>query len=290
MTPTTSPSHAALPRGWQASLRLVLSGAGERTRVVERRHHGPLLIQRPFYPEQHGCCHVILVHPPGGVVGGDELELSLSVIDRGHGLVTTPAATKLYRSAGATAKLQHRLEVRTGATLEWLPQETIAFNGSRSSLSTRVELGRGSSFIGWEVTCLGRPAAGERYSSGSLCQKFELTRDGAPLFNERLALSGAGPELSEPWGLMGRSVSATLVASGPRLSDEHALSQLIERLRAIAAPPKGLCAASHVSGVLVLRVLCDGASAAKSVLTRAWQIVRQALLERQAIAPRIWAT
>src|SRR5205085_6360717 len=88
--------------GWQAELRLRFNCDAPgplrpgRTRLVERQHRGPLVVQRPFYPEGDPC-HVYLVHPPGGVVGGDALRIDATVDPGAHALITTPAATKFYR-------------------------------------------------------------------------------------------------------------------------------------------------------------------------------------------------
>jgi len=279
-------------RGWLGRLELDFEASDGRTRLSRRKHQGPLVVQRPFYPEASGCCHVYLVHPPGGVVGGDALELAVQVKQRAHALITTPAATKLYRSSGPTATLSQRLVVSADATLEWLPQETIAFSGSVASLSTRVELEPGASFIGMEVLCLGRPAAGERFDVGRLKQRLEVRRAGEPLVLEQLRLRGGGPELSQAWGLHGRTTLGTLIAvSG--LEPEHwarRMPDLIQAVRDAIAPLGGLGAVTQVAGALVCRFLGDGSSAAHAVLRRAWELIRPELTQRPAVAPRIWAT
>ena len=286
------PASAQSERGWLARLELGFEASDGRTRLAHRKHQGPLVVQRPFYPEANGCCHVYLVHPPGGVVGGDQLELDVRVAERAHALITTPAATKLYRSNGLTATLSQRLVALRGAVLEWLPQETIAFNGSISSLSTRVELDPGASFIGMEITCLGRPAAGERFDLGSLKQRLEVRRAGEPLILEQLQLRGGGPELVQAWGLQGHTALGTLVAvSGlkpelwaPRVPD------LVQRLRDAVAPLGATAAVTQVAGAIVCRFLGDGSRAAHAVLRRAWELIRPELTDSPAVAPRIWAT
>ena len=163
--------------------------AERRPRPVRRQ---PLAVQRPFYPDgpgaQGGACHVYLLHPPGGVVGGDALDIVVNAGAGSRALVTTPAAGKLYRSAGSCARLSQRLVVDEDAQLEWLPQPTIAFAGVNARMSTRVDLAPGGRFIGWEIVCLGRTDSGERYA-GQLHLALELWRDSAPLWLER-ALQG----------------------------------------------------------------------------------------------------
>lgn len=289
---SASALEAPPKRGWLARLELGFEASEGRTRLAHRKHQGPLVVQRPFYPEASGCCHVYLVHPPGGVVGGDALELDVRVDHSAHALITTPAATKLYRSSGPTAALSQRLVVREGATLEWLPQETIAFSGSVASLTTRVELEPGASFIGMEVLCLGRPAAGERFEAGYLRQRLEVRRAGKPLVMEQLRLRGGGPELHQAWGLHGHTTLGTLIAvsgQAPELWARRALD-LVQHVREGIAPRGGIAAVTQVAGAIVCRFLGDGSSPAQAVLRRAWELIRPELTQTPAVAPRIWAT
>lgn len=284
-------------RGWLARLELGFEASDGRTRLSRRKHQGPLVVQRPFYPEASGCCHVYLVHPPGGVVGGDDLELDVQVDARAHALITTPAATKLYRSSGPSATLSQRFVVRAGATLEWLPQETIAFNGSIAALSTRVELEPGANFIGIEVLCLGRPAAGESFDVGRLRQRLEVRRAGEPLVVEQLRLRGGGPELQQTWGLHGHTTLGTLIAvsGGAPQVWARRVPELVQRVREGISPlggtaPLGVAAVTQLGGAIVCRFLGDGSSPAHAVLRRAWELIRPELTQTPAVAPRIWAT
>jgi urease accessory protein len=199
--------------GWQARLELAFERRGARTILARRRHEGPLVVQRPFHPEPDGCCHLYLLHPPGGVAGGDDLEV---VVDAGSGatLLTTPAATKIYRTRGPEARISQTLSVRSGAVLEWLPQETIVFGGARARTLTRVELEPDARFIGWEITCLGRPASGDDFASGTLDQRVELWENGEPLLLDRLLLEATAADRRADWGWGGRSVYGCLWSTG----------------------------------------------------------------------------
>src|SRR6185436_3067379 len=137
----SSTTSAEMSGGWQAALELGFAAEHGATRLARRAHRGPLVVQRPFLPEGPGVCHVYVLHPPGGLVGGDELTLDVDVATGAHALVTTPAASKVYRTNGAAVRQVQRLRVAGGATLEWLPQEAIIYDGARASLETRVELG-----------------------------------------------------------------------------------------------------------------------------------------------------
>jgi len=280
---------AARPRpadaGWVARLELGFRARDARTVLASRRHVGPLQVQRPFYPDGERACHVYILHPPGGVVGGDSLTIDAGVERGAHALLTTPAAGKLYRSDGANAQLTQELKVADGAWLEWLPQETIAFDGARVTSETRVTLTGTAGFIGWEILCLGRPAADEIYAHGEFMQRFEIWRDGAPLWWERNALAGGAPVLNAPWGLAGRSVVATLVAVGRAPGVLPALRELLN-----AEHDDGEFSVSQLRDVLVCRYLGNSAEQARAGFIAAWRLLRPALWGIEAVPPRIWST
>jgi urease accessory protein len=272
--------------GWHAELMLDFARQGERTVLAHRRHSGPLQIQRTFHPEGD-TCHAYILHPPGGVVGGDRLDIDITLATGSAALITTPAAGKFYRSDGRIAEAGQRLRVAAGAQLEWLPQETILFDDARARLSTRVELEGDAAFIGWEMLCLGRPASDAPFAAGAVRQHFELWREGRPLWLERAQYDGGAAALDARWGLAGRTVSATLVAT----IDENADTGLIEAVYAAALPRDGeLFSATRLDRVLVCRYLGDAALRARDVFAAAWCVLRPALLGKPACAPRIWAT
>ncbi|MDD9940806.1 MAG: urease accessory protein UreD [Myxococcales bacterium] len=279
------------PRRWDASLELGFRRDARRTTLALRRHKGPLGVQRPFYPEPDGTCHVYLLHPPGGVAGGDALVIDAHLGAGAQALLTTPAAGKLYRcdtQAGPSHQTQ-RFDVADGACLEWLPQETIVFDAARSQLATRVELAQHAQFLGWEVLCLGRPAAGERFEHGRVRQAFEVYREGRPMFVERGLYEGGAPVLEAPWGLSNQPIMGTMVCVTP------AVEGLVEQLRD-ALPPNGKGTAqghfsvSQLREVLVCRYLGARAESALQGFRMAWGIVRTAVYGRQPREPRIWLT
>jgi urease accessory protein len=181
--------------GWLANLDLEIDNVGGVSRITRRRHLGPLLVQRAFYPEDAPAtapmaepCHVYLVHPPGGIASGDDLRLDVEVAAGAHALLTTPAAGKFYRRGTAgTSRLVQSLNVDRAA-LEWLPQENIFYPDAAAELSTLVHVTGGSSFLGWEIACFGLPASGGTLESGSIRQGFELWLDGRPLFLDRVTI------------------------------------------------------------------------------------------------------
>jgi urease accessory protein len=271
------------PAGWEARLALRFEQRAARTVLAHRSHEGPLAVQKPFYPEGD-VCHVYLLHPPGGMVGGDRLDIEIEVASDAHALITTPAAGKLYRSGGLASMQEQRLSVATGAVLEWLPQETILYAQCRASLSTRVTLAPGARFIGWEVLCLGRAAAGECFDAGLCRQRLELWCEGRPLLIERSTIAGGSELLRAPWGFAGRTVSGTFLAA------PVAETMLAAVRAAVAVERDDLFSATLLDSVLLCRYLGDSAESARRCFTDAWRAVRPGLLGRAAQPPRIWRT
>ena len=172
-------------RGWNAELELGFERRGDKSVLAKRRHDGPLVVQKSLHPEGPGVCHAIVLHPPAGIAGGDDLRLAASAGSEAHALLTTPGATKWYRSEGIWARQRLAFEVASNACIEWLPQETIAFDSAHAIMETDVVLADGARYLGWEILCLGRTGSGERFVSGALRLRTRLTRAGKPLWVER---------------------------------------------------------------------------------------------------------
>lgn len=266
---------------WVGSVSLDFARSGSRTIVARRRHQGPLQIQRAFH-EPDGSCQVYLIHPPGGVVGGDQLLVRVAAGPGSRALVTTPAATKLYRSNLQTAKLEQRFELERDARVEWLPLETIVYDGARAESHTAVQLAESSQFMGWEVICLGRDESG--FQSGRLVQAWRIEREGLLLWSERLDVSGGGPITSARWGLAGRPVVGTLVATGARVELALEVRALIPSAR------EDWFSVTLLGEVLVCRYLGYSAESARHFFCKSWALLRDRISGRQANAPRIWAT
>lgn len=269
--------------GWQAGIRLGFARAGERTVLSERRHQGPLMVQRPFYPEGPGVCHVCLLHPPGGLVGGDQLTTQVTVGARAHALITTPAAGKCYRSGGESVVQAQSFHIESGASLEWLPQETIVYGAAKWVAPTEVVLADDGRFAGWEILCLGRPAAGDDFATGHCSLSMKLLRNGKPLFLERAAYDGGYPIMREPWGLAGHSVVASFVLTGNYPGLDQQLTDALPE-------PDGsaLWAVTQLPEVLVVRYRGNSAAQARELLKMAWSVLRPVAVGRAACAPRIW--
>ena len=207
-----SPEGAVAPR-WSAHLKLgftqEVDAHRSRSVLTERSHSGPLRIQKPLYPEGDAICHAIIVHPPGGIAGGDTLGIDISLAAGARGLVTTPGATKWYKAKGESGAAQRvHIHVGADAALEWLPQEAIVFNAAQATSETSITLENNALYLGWEVLCFGRAASGETFGAGSYRQRMTIARAGRLLWNERGTLEANGVLTQSPIGLAGRSVAA----------------------------------------------------------------------------------
>jgi urease accessory protein len=263
---------AVLPASWKAELELGFERVGERTVLARKRHDGPLVVQKALYPEGEGVCHAIVVHPPAGIAGGDELRLDVESASGASALLTTPGAGKWYRSGGPWAS--QCLAFKVAGTLEWLPQETIVYDGALADLSTGVRLDGAARYLGWEILCLGRTGSGERFTRGTIRLSTRIERNGKLAWLERGRIDGGGKLMQSPAGLRGHTVCGTLVAAAPEISPRRA---------------EGL-AVTLLPGLLVARYLGDSSEEAKQLFTRLWAAIRPELLGREAHEPRIWRT
>ncbi|MGR9085504.1 MAG: urease accessory protein UreD [Gammaproteobacteria bacterium] len=265
--------------GWQARLQLDFSVRQNRTVLSHRSHRGPLVVQRPFYPED-SVCHVYLLHPPGGVVAGDCLDLCAAVADGGKVLLTTPAAGKFYRSSGAAAHQSVAIRIDHGASMEWLPQETIVYDGAILTSGMRIDLDDNARFIGWEIYAFGRPAAGEDFRSGNALLNWSIYRSGKPFHIERMQVDAEA--FSARWGLNGQSSCGSLFAY-------PASGSALETVRALTAGHDTL-GVTCIDNLLICRGIDTRADRLRHVFQQLWAAIRQEIVGHAAVVPRIWST
>ncbi len=283
-----APAEPARPGHLLATLSLGFGRDGDTTRLLRREHYGPLRVQKALYPEGPSVAHAIIVHPPGGVVGGDELRIDASVGAGAAAVISTPGAAKWYRANGHVSRQQLTLSVAGDAALEWLPQETIFFNEADVQLATTVDLQGNARFIGCDILCFGRRASGESFHSGRIRQQLRIERDGKPLWLEQGRLLGGSAQMHSPLGLAGHSVCANLVAVGVPTSPS--LMQAVRERCTVVADGRGRFGATQMKSVLLVRYLGDSSEVARHVMLAAWQLLRPALLAREATELRIWNT
>jgi urease accessory protein len=269
--------------GWQAALELRFHRRGERT-LCSHRHRGPLRLQKPLHPEGEAICHAIVIHPPGGIAGGDVLDIEAEIEAGAHALLTTPGATKWYKANGRTASQKVRLAVR--GVLEWLPQEAIVFDAAAARSTIEIDLHDDATMIGWDIVALGRRAAAESFRHGRFAQSIRLRIDGRLIWHERTQLDGGDALLDSPVGLGGRHVLGCLWAAGPAVEATD-----LDDVRAELIASRAAVAVTRLAPRLfVARIASEGTAAARAALGTVWRALRPRLCGIAAQAPRLWAT
>lgn len=274
---------------WHATLDLRYTRQHQRT-VAHHHHEGPLRVLQSLYPEGDAVCHNVLVHPPSGLVGGDTLTIKIEVQPDAHGLVTTPGATRFYKSATEPAVQSVHARLAPGARLEWLPLEALAYNQCRAENKAVFELAPGAELMGWDITALGLPEAGLPFVEGTFAQHIEVPG----IWREQGRIDATDLRLMDsPLGLAGQRCMATLFFVAGQPIERTRREQALEVVRALLAGHP-LCATAGATSphpqVLVLRVLAPLVEPALDLLKQARAEWRQTLWEMAAVPPRVWAT
>ena len=271
-----------MQQGWIAKLELNFSVSRSKTFLSKRKHIGPLTVQRPFYPEE-GLCHLYLLHPPGGVVGGDQLSIVVKTDSDSSALITTPGATKIYRSNGhKCSTINQNFTVANNSSLEWLPMETIIFPGARSKFSTKFSLSGNARVAAWEIHCLGRPVINESFNAGKLEFSFELWRDESPVLLDKLIINKS--ELDNAVGLRGYPVFGTFIIS-------NASKEVLDLVRTkLFDGDDCVFGATQIEDIIIIRCLARRTHLVQDFFREVWQRIRPLVFDREASIPRIWAT
>lgn len=272
---------------WHAALDLDYERDAGRT-VLRHVHTGPLRILKSLYPEGEGICHNVIVHPPGGLVGGDVLDVRVRAAPGTHALLSTPGATRFYRSAGPPATQRVSLDLAAGSRLEWLPLEAIAYPACRAVNTLTATLGEGAEWLGWDVCALGLPTAGQPFDAGSLLQRIEIPG----LWLEQALIDAADARLlASPLGLGGhRCLGALWLACGTPLVRQRR-DGLLEAVRAtLEALPGGVQAGATCPNpqVLVVRAVAPLVEPLMALFQRAWATLRAQAWDLAPVPPRIW--
>lgn len=275
------PKSSQAKTTWHASLDLEISTANGKSVVSKSSQNGPLTIQSPFYPED-GVCHLYLLHPPAGLVGGDKLELSVSAQQRSSVLLTTPGATKFYKTNGEIAFQNQRVRISDGSSLELLPQETIYYPDTNASLSTTVYLEGSGHYLGWDVHCFGLPARGDSLGAGTVRVSMSVFRNNSLILRDAAVINEKKKKFQavfmRDWPVFG----SFLMTGGSE--------RLLETLRVNVLEGHQLCGATLVEDLLIIRYLGSSVLQARNLFLKAWQIARPLILGTLPVPPRIWQT
>jgi len=273
---------------WRADLKLDYTLESQRT-VARYLHQGPLRILQSLYPEGDQICHNVLVHPPGGLVGGDTLDIQVNVAEGAHALVSTPSATRFYKSGGQAALQQVTATLAPGSRLEWLPLEAIAYNDCEATNRAIFNLAPTAELMAWDVTALGLPSSDMAFAKGHFQQHLEIPG----VWLERGNLRGDDTRwLNSPLGLAGQKCLASLVfASGHNIDPQRAAQALEAAREVLEAHPLRLQAGvtcAHPQ-VIVLRVMSPLVEPSMDLLKQVWAVWRHTLWALPSTPPRIWS-
>lgn len=287
------------PSKWHAYLKLGFLNTIRGCVLKSCEHQGPLYVQKPFYPEGKEVAHTYLLHPPGGIVSGDSLNITVNLTQDTHVLITTPGAGRVYRARYDKSPQKQEVQLFVGpkSVLEWLPQETILYPNAQARLMMNVHLEQAAKFIGWEITCFGLPANQADFAAGQLTQNLQIFQQHRLILRECLMIDAQNQSvLSASAGLQGKPIHGLMVA-GPFTESDIApslLTELIDVLRQYGtqhAALSGICSGvSLVGDFLIVRSLHNDSEQMKQLFTQCWCAIRPVLVMRQAQAPKIWAT
>ncbi|BBD53840.1 urease accessory protein UreD [Planktothrix agardhii] len=273
------------PSQWQGILELDYQKINNSTQLVKAYSQAPLKIQRSFYPEGQEICHSIILHTAGGMVGGDRLSQTINLQPETQVLLTTPAASKIYRSSGETVQNTINIEIQEQAYLEFIPREMIIFNGAIFSQNLRVNLAPNACYLGWEITRFGRTARGEIFNQGQWKSCTEIWQNGCPVWVDRQGFIANEEILNSPHGLGGKPVIATLTWVGQPVSED-----IVKNIRQLWSQRE----TSSQAGVtqLISGLLCRyrGNSTQEVInwFTDVWQLLRQNYTGKSIVKPRVW--
>lgn len=274
--------NSPIDKNWHGKLNLVYAKRQDSTQLIYNHHQAPFKVQRPFYPEGQEVCHSVILHTAGGIVGGDRLSSDIHLENDSQALITTAAAGKVYRSNGLPARQTVNIQIDANACLEYLPQETILFNGAVYRQDLQVKLDTNSSFIGWEITRLGRSARGEKFLEGEMRSHTEIWQNGIPLWIDRQIVPGSEEVFHSPHGLAGNPVVGTLVWVGSPIPGE-----IVDKARSLII--QNSCAGvTRLPHGFLCRYRGNSTSEVRNWFTNIWQILRVSLLNRGNCIPRVW--
>ncbi len=271
---------------WQGNLQIDYGMEQAKTIVRSCYNKAPLRVQRPFYPEGDRVCHSVIVHTAGGIVGGDRLSIDLNLAPRSHGVVTTAAAAKIYGSDGLLATQQIQFALGKDAVLEWLPQETIVYEGAEFQQDISVTLDAGATWVGMDLVRFGRTARGESFRSGQWRSRTSVWQAGKPLWMDRSFLQGGNERMISPTALGGYSVIGTFVCLGFPLERETMV-----QLRQNCFPRElGDCqwGISRLLSGMICRYRGNSTEQARQYYLKIWESLRRNYTDRGICIPRVW--
>lgn len=278
------PLKLTATKHWQARLELGFARRDARSYLAHRLHHGPLVVQKSLHPEGEDICHAVVVHPPGGVAGGDALHLQVQVGEGARALLTTPGAGKWYKANGTKATQTLTFQLAAGSGLEWFPQENILFDAGEVGFSAEIALAADATLAAWDIVCLGRQAQQEIWQSGFYQLNQRITRNGRLIWNERVRMQADDLVKTSRVGLGGAAVFGTFLVCAGAVPAE-----VLQDCREIVLS-NAKVGITALPDVLCIRYIGNASQQARQYFEHCWQILRPWYYQKDAIRPRIWNT
>ena len=276
---------------WFAKLELGFTRDLKRTILAHRKHHGPVRVQKMLWPEKTGVCHAIIVHPPAGIAGGDHLTFEMRASEGAHALVTTPGAGKWYKTNDKQAFQHIQIDVKDTSIFEWLPQETMLFDGANANSETIIHLDQAASFIGWDMLVIGRQARNELFTQGAYQNKFHLYQNHKLLVADCLNFIGKDRWLSSYLGMNGHAVMASFWAVPPEKYRSHIyLDQQLDQIRELIMRMKINVRLTVLDYVITARYVGDDVRECHDALAAVRAKLRRYWFDLEEEFPRIWRT
>lgn len=277
------------PKHWVAHLALRFAHQQSRSFLAFKQHRGPLVLQKSLHPEGSSVCHGVVVHPPGGVAGGDALTLEATLAPQAHALLTTPGAGKWYKANGQSASQHLAFTVAADACFEWFPQENILFDGAQVDFSARIDLEAGARYAGWDIMCFGRQAQQECWQTGHMHQNLAIYREQTLVWREVGKIAPDSRCMTSIAGLHGNPVSASFVVVAGTVP-----ANILEACKALqpdlALDLQAKYGVTALPEVFSARYVGQSAQTAKQYFEQLWQILSPWYANRTAARPRIWNT
>jgi urease accessory protein len=192
--------------GTSGTLRIEYASQDNHTIIARSHCTSPWHLFPPIYLDDSGAAYSLLLNPSGGLVGGDRLAVNLRVKENAHAIISTPSANRVYRSQSMEAVQTINVRVESDGLLEWVPEPTIPFAGSRFRQAIRVRLARRGALVLWDALASGRVAQGERWAFAGLDNEVAITTASSGLLKERLHIQPPGSppgRLVRAWDYIG---------------------------------------------------------------------------------------
>lgn len=275
---------------WQARLDLAFRHKNQRSYLASKKHFGPLVLQKTLHPEGQACCHGVIIHPPGGVAGGDALSMHFSLDANAHALLTTPGAGKWYKANGQFAEQTIHINLDAGACLEWLPQENILFDHAQVKWHTEVNLAQDARYASWDITCFGRQAQEEAWAQGVLQQNISIKRDGKHIWQESTYLNPQDKAMQSRVGLHGNMVVGNFIVASPETMPDDVLTQCRLVKADFVLDTNAQCGVTALPSIFSARYVGQCSQSAKQYFEALWNVLRPWYAQREVQRPRIWNT